>query len=114
MGRRQNPSSSSKEAGSSRNESVQFCTGLAIGSDSVQLPTYWVSDQEQRGILGGWHGQMAWDRGPFSPLPVTVTTTTTLYANKPSRIGTQSPRTENDLEVTISICHQAEWELKWN
>ena len=43
-----------------------------------------------------------------------VTTTTTLYANKPSRIGTQSPRTENDLEVTISVCHQAEWELKWN
>lgn len=56
-------------------EMSQFGTGLAAGSNLVQLQTYWVSDWEQSGNLGGWCGQMTWDRGPFSPLPVTTTTT---------------------------------------
>lgn len=59
-------------------EMSQLCTGLATEGDLVQLQTYWVGDQEQSGNLGGWRGQMTWDRGPFSPLP--ATTTTTLYA----------------------------------
>ena len=41
----------------------------------MQLQTYWVGDREQSGNLGGWCGQMTWDRGPFFPLPVTTTTT---------------------------------------
>ena len=112
MGRRQNPSSSSKEAGSSRNESVLYRSCYRE----------WLSAAAN--LLGWWPGtewelgRMAWtdDLGQ-RPLPSTSCHHHPLcYCgnNEPSRIGTQSPRIGNDLEVTISVCHQAEWELKWN
>lgn len=61
-----------KEAGSSRNELVLYRSCYREWS-SVQLPTYWVGDQEQRGLwedgMDRWPGTEAFSLHFLSPSP---------------------------------------------